>query len=76
VVAAGASGGIAVVAFLALPWPGDLAVLPLLAVWALVLSALSDPPGRRRPSRLLLLVGASAVGLGGVAIAALAVLLP
>ena len=76
VVAAGASAGIAVVAFLVIPWPGDLVVVPLLAAWALVLSALSGPDGWKRPGRVLLLVGICALGLGGLAIAVLAVLVP
>ena len=75
-IAAGASAGIAVVAFLVVPWPADLVVLPLVAAWAMVLSALSGPDGWRRPGRVPLLVAASALGLGGVAIAALTVLLP
>ena len=76
VLVAGVSAGLAVVAFLVMPWPGDLVVLLLLAAWARILSAASGPDGCKRPSRVLLLVGVSALGLGGLAIAALAVLLP
>ena len=76
VVAAGASAGIAVVAFLVIPWPGDLVVVPLLAAWALVLSALSGAHGWKRRGHLLLLVAASALVLGGLALGVLAALLP
>jgi hypothetical protein len=75
-VAAGASAGIAVVAFLVIPWPGGLVVVPFLAAWALALSALSGPDGWKRPWRMLLLVGVCALSLGGLASAALAVLVP
>jgi hypothetical protein len=72
--AAGASAGVAVVAFLDSPWPWGLLAMPALVVWALLLSAMSGPGGWRRPGNALLLVGLTAVALGAVAIGLLALL--
>jgi hypothetical protein len=75
-VAAGLSAGIAVAAFLTLVWPADLVVLPVLAAWALILSALSAPQGWKRPGPVLLLVAISAFGVGSLAVGVLALLGP
>jgi hypothetical protein len=63
---AGASAGVAVVAFAAMPWPAGLIAVPVLAGWAVVLSAATSPYGWRRPQRILVIAGATAIVLGGL----------
>ena len=63
---AGASAGVAVMAFAAMPWPAGLVAVPVLAAWAVVLSAATSPSGWRRPQRILLITAATAIVLGGL----------
>jgi hypothetical protein len=69
----GAGAGATVVGFLAVPWPTDLLVVPLLAVWVLVLTAVPRPPrGRAAAIRAMALVGLIAVALALAAIGLMA----
>lgn len=63
---AGASAGVAVVAFAVIPWPAGFIAVPVLAAWAVVLSALTTPGRGRRPARLLVVTAATAIVLGGL----------
>jgi hypothetical protein len=65
-----------VVAFLAVPWPLDLAVVPLLAGWAVMLSALPARGDRQRQGRTLFLVALTALLLGSLAIGTIVFVVP
>ena len=68
---AGASAGIFVIGFLAVPWPADLGVIPLLVICSIALSGLSRPRGWKRPGHVLVLAGFTALVLTGLMIALL-----
>jgi hypothetical protein len=63
---AGASAAVSVIAFMVMPWPWGLLVIPALLVWSLPVSAFCAPMGRKRPGRVLALLGFCALVLGGV----------
>jgi hypothetical protein len=64
--AAGTSTAAFVVAFMVIPWPTDLLVVPALLVWSLLLSGLLAPAGWKQPRPVLALVGLCALVLGSV----------
>ncbi len=66
------SAGVAIAAFLAIPWPMDLLVLPVLAGWAVILPRLAG----MRPVGFLLVVGLTAIAVGSLAIGVVALLAP
>ncbi|HEY3059926.1 MAG TPA: hypothetical protein VGL99_13225 [Chloroflexota bacterium] len=53
-------------AFAVMPWQAGLIALPALAVFAVVVSAITSPYGRRRPQRVFLIAGATAIVLAGL----------
>ena len=63
---AGASGGVFVVAFMVIPWPSDLLVVPALLVWSLLLSGFCPPKRWKQPGPVVALLGFCALVLGGV----------
>jgi hypothetical protein len=73
---AGASAGVAVVAFTVMPWPVGFVVLPILAAWSLLLSALLVPGGWKRRANVLALTAAAAVVLGAALLGLLSLLGP
>jgi hypothetical protein len=62
----GASAGVAVIAFLVLPWAKGISVIPALAAWVLVVSARSRPGGWKHAVPILLLAGVTAIALGAL----------
>ncbi len=51
-------------AFVVMPWPAGLIAVPVLAVFAVVLSAMTGHDGWQRPTRILLITAATAIVLG------------
>lgn len=75
-IVAGASAAVAVVAFLAVPWPSGLLAAPALATWMLLVSRVSRLWSWKRAALGLLVAGAIALGLGVVISSVLAFLVP
>jgi hypothetical protein len=73
---AGASAAVAVVAFLAIPWPWGLLTAPALVAWMLLLSRVTGSRSWKRSALLLLGAGGIALGLGVVLSSMLAFLVP